>query len=290
MRKPGNLLGLAAQLILLVLLGVFLYIILNTFRGWNLQQIDSSTTLPYPPPEGPTATLPSYPPPPTSTHIATLEPLPTYPPTETIPPFPTQIPTPFVTPIPTARPPIIPLPPDGAQSYTLVYRDEDVLQAIESDGTNRRTLLDVKAQLNLHFNREELVWANPSPDGSQLAMALTDSISWVPKQGIPSPKDSIYLFNLTTGLPRLLVEDGVDPVWSPDGSRIAYRGPTRGLWIVDVASGDAREVYAVDRGHEHFVTEIDWSPDSQRLDFVLIRHSNREYDRTTGQLAYVYSM
>jgi len=68
---------------------------------------------------------------------------------------------------------------------------------------------------------------------------------------------------------RELVQDGVEPVWSPDGTRIAYRHTqTFGLWIVNVATGEAREIYTVDRDNEHLVSYIDWAPDGQRLVLV----------------------
>lgn len=204
---------------------------------------------------------------------------PTPAPSPTLPPLPTLLPTPVVTPIPTAAAPIIPLPPgQTSKLYTLVFRDGNIIRAINSDGTNVRTLVDIRANLPL-FLTIRLVgesvkvdldkWGSPSPDGSQLALMLSNVESWQSLGKGEKPEFSIYLFDLSTGRLRLLVRNGVEPAWSPDGTRIAYRSTqTSGLWIVDVSTGKAREIYAVDQRNEHFAAEMDWAPDGKRIIFL----------------------
>ncbi len=201
-------------------------------------------------------------------------------PTPTIPPFPTLLPTPVVTPIPTAQPPIIPLLSElAAAPFTLVFPDGNLIRAIDSDGANERVLIDVHARsarflLNDKLGSERTKvdarrWGSGSPDGSRLALVLSDVES---EQSLPKgewPEFDIYVFEISTGDLWPLVRGAVEPVWSPDGSRIAYRSTqTSGLWIVDANTGETREVYAVDQENEHYVTDVDWSSDGERLVFL----------------------
>jgi Tol biopolymer transport system component len=187
--------------------------------------------------------------------------------TPTVPPMPTQIPTPVVTPVPLAKPPIIPLPTEGPVfPYQLVYREGEALYVYDSENKGGQFLLDVEADLSLYLNNEG-PWGSPSPDGTRVALVLSTSAE--PHQkGQPLPEYGIYLLDLATNQVQFLIEDGFDPVWSPDGTRLAYRGGTSGLWVVEVATGEAREIYKVDRERGHHVTDLDWSPDGKRLVFI----------------------
>ena len=255
----------------------------------------------------PTGTLESYPPSPTEPQPPLLEtegtPEPYPPPTDDITDFlltreaeatlaagtpthtstprPTHTPTPVVTPIFTAVPPLIPLP-DGQtpQPFTIAYKQADVIWAIDSDGTNQRSLLDVQSALSLHLPIENLArftgWASPSPNGEQLALILGTNAEQPPTNHVPIDYSmyefSIYLFNRHTDEIRFLVADGILPLWSPDGTHLAYRHATTGsLWLVEVASGQTRELYTgwVDeRDHAHQVAQLSWSPNSQNLVFL----------------------
>jgi hypothetical protein len=214
-----------------------------------------------------TATPEAYPWP--TEPAATLEPPPTEEPTATVPPFPTLIPTPIVTPIPTAVPPIIPLPPGRtAAPFTIIFPQGDTLWAVNSDNADLRRLVDVHAELPLHLAGDALAipqWGDLAPDGDRLALVLSTVASYTP--GDAPPEIGIYIFDRKLKTLQPLVEGGLEPAWAPDGAQIAYRYQCA-LWVIDVASGFSREVYAVDRESEHCVTAISWAPDSKRLVFI----------------------
>jgi len=223
------------------------------------------------PTEEPPPTLLPTPTPTEETTFQSPLPTPTLEPTPTIPPVPTPLPTPIVTPIPVAEPPFIPLPPGPAEPYIIAFREGNVIRVINSDGTNERVLLDIRSRSSLFLAGRSVgvmpfEWGSPSSDGQQLALVLSNIET--PSYKGEKPKFGIHLFDLNTGRLRLLVQDGVEPVWSPDGTRIAYRSTeTFGLWIVDIATGSAEEIFSVDPT-EMGINFFAWSPDSKRVAFV----------------------
>lgn len=95
-----------------------------------------------------------------------------------------------------------------------------------------------------------------SPDGKKLA-AITDQTG----------EQEIALFDAAgKEPPRVLTNKGAgwifDPVWSPDGSRIAYADMTFALYLIDVGSG---EVKTVDQSTVWEIREYAFSPDGKWL-------------------------
>lgn len=225
----------------------------------------------------PTATSPytgAYPPP-VPTGELPLPPAPTVEPTPTRPTLPTRRSTPVVTVIPTAEPPIIPLPPgDITRTFTIVFPDGNQIRAIESDGANRRVLVDVHSKTGLFLASDRVgidpwAWGDMAPDGARMAVVLSNVESRDSLSKGESPQLGIYLLDLTTASLELLVDDAVEPVWSPDGTRIAFQSTkTSGLWIIDIGTRETPEIYLVDRETGHFVTDIDWSPSGDRIVFL----------------------
>ncbi len=229
--------------------------------------LPTPSPLPYPRPTQP-APAPIEP-------AATEEPPPTEEPFPTEKPFPTLPPTPVVTPISTAAPPLIPLPEGAtAEPFSLYWRDGDVILTLRSEGqAEPEVFLDPVKEFGLYLTPEEAYirsWGTISPDGQTFALILTDEAAPNVAYGAPYPVH-IYLFDVKSRAVRLLVKHGTQPIWSPDGKRIAYiSAETGGVWVASVVDGDTREVYAVDRDHEHAIATngFTWSPNNNYLAIV----------------------
>jgi len=180
-------------------------------------------------------------------------------------------PTPVVTPIPLAEPPFIPGLEDAVpQPFHIILREGNKVWIVDSDGSDTRLLIDTEDRAGLYLGHypvqgiegPPLRWGSVSPDGTKLALVVTDL--WeVEYKGQPFGWQ-IYLFDIQTGEFRFLVE-GREPVWSPDGTRIAYVWGGA-LWVADVESGEGKELFSFEEGD--WIIDITWSPSGHQITFL----------------------
>ena len=151
------------------------------------------------------------------------------------------------------------------------------MKAYDSSDQKEQVIADVQAQTGLFLGRRGAFvfdWGAASPNGKQLALVLTDfkSLNELPKQGEPGYKEPgyyIYLLNLASTELRLAVDSAMRPVWSPDGTRLAfYDRKNRGLGILDVATGKTTTLISFAPDSEHEVNWMTWSPDGKKVAFV----------------------
>jgi Tol biopolymer transport system component len=138
---------------------------------------------------------------------------------------------------------------------------------------------------------------NPSwsPDGKQLVCG-GESVSFTPtSRGTMS---SLTVIDLQSGARRKLLErDGVQPSWSPHGSRIAYWGMVgesaqRDLWTIDPRAKDPRQTVVRVTNDAAVDWNPVWSPDGRYLYFGSDRNGamnlwrvpiNEETGKTRGE-------
>lgn len=92
--------------------------------------------------------------------------------------------------------------------------------------------------------------------------------------------------DLATGRVTRLLADGLQPVYSPDGSKIAlFRkiGPRENndLFVLDVASGKLRRLTRTLPGYELFAS---WDPSGERIAFVRFRGRHFEWADSVVQI------
>jgi Tol biopolymer transport system component len=115
-----------------------------------------------------------------------------------------------------------------------------------------------------------------SPDGSTLL--ATRSVG----RGRAEP----VVLSLETGVATRLLPDGLQPVYSPDGSRIAFfrkvgRRKLNDLFVLDVESGALHRLTRTSPGYELFAS---WDPSGERIAFARYRGRHFEWANSIVQI------
>ncbi len=146
------------------------------------------------------------------------------------------------------------------------------------------------APLSPWFDDAEISW---SPDGNTVAYTCKKLKG---RDYALSTNSDIYLYDVTTGKTTNITASnpGYDkyPVWSPDGTKIAYRSmATPGyesdkdrLMIYDLAGGKAVDMT---KDFDQNAGSMVWSPDGTRIFFISGYHATYQYyelDVATGSI------
>jgi outer membrane protein assembly factor BamD (BamD/ComL family) len=206
--------------------------------------------------------------------MATVQPFltPTVTPTLTATPTATLTPTPLVLPTPIASP--TPPPPLATFRNQIIFfsdkEDQPGMWVMNPDGSNRRYLGDTK---ELRRQYDELVERDRwSPDGRYRVYVTQDDSRGDkrPQIYIQGKVDESGRANTwrVTDFPNVCY----DPVWAPDGSKIAFVSQERGSDDIWTALPDGGGPYNATPNKWEWDKHPTWSPDSTKIVFW----SNRE--------------
>ena len=147
------------------------------------------------------------------------------------------------------------------------YQD---LYEVSIDGSRLRVIQGIK-QDGPNDLREAHAAASISPDLSRLTYADFEHDAWF----LPWSHD--YDWEIVTSDPdgsnkeRITDQEGLDysPVWSPDGSRIAFLSSRLGQHNIFSMSPDGKDVRSIAPSVDGVYSPLVWSPDSRRIAFAL---------------------
>ena len=165
--------------------------------------------------------------------------------------------------------------PDGTRIAFQSYRDNDrnhniEIYVINVDGSNLQRLTN-----NLAAD-EAPAW---SPDGEQIVFESAREGHFIDLD--ENITDEIYVMDADGGNQRRLTENrnnDWDPVWSPDGTRIAFAADRKGdgakfdIYVMDADGGNQRKL----TNNRIIDWSPSWSPDGERIAFVSTRDENSE--------------
>lgn len=87
---------------------------------------------------------------------------------------------------------------------------------------------------------------------------------------IPRPEpDTLVVMNREGASRTLDTDRWSDPQVSSDGSRVAAIRGNRSVWVIDIASGDRRQVGALD-GPQDFAVSLAWSRDGEQIAYLAL--------------------
>ena len=165
--------------------------------------------------------------------------------------------------------------PDGTRIAFQSYRDNDRNHNIEiyvmaADGSNLQRLTN-----NLAAD-EDPAW---SPDGKRIVFSSAREGHFMDAH--KNITDEIYVMDADGGNQQRLTENrnnDWDPVWSPDGQRIAFAADRKGdrvkfdIYVMDADGGNQQKL----TNNRIIDWDPSWSPNGERIAFVSTRDENSE--------------
>ena len=137
------------------------------------------------------------------------------------------------------------------------------------------TGLDGKATPLTHDNyyKEDPTW---SPDGKTIAYSSDEAGS-----------EDIYLYNLSSKNARRLTKADdsaeVSAAWSPDGDKIAFQNQAGATFVIDVESGEQKQVI----GPQFAPSKPSWGPNAKSISISALKPYTKRFREGTSQILTV---
>lgn len=187
--------------------------------------------------------------------------------------FLTPTPTPTVTPTATPLQPPTPIPTATPPALLATYHNQIVFKSAKEDqigfwvmnpdGSNRRFLGSSRTLQQQYDDLRKT--QSTSPDGQYRVYVTTGEADDTPQIYIQGQRDQYG--NAPTWRVTDLGSVAYDPVWSPDGSRIAFVSQLAGSDDVWVIYPDGSEPRNLTRNEWQWDKHPYWSPDGRRIIF-----------------------